>query len=202
MKPPPLDLRGVKIFSGWLSLAEQTALLDDLRRVVRAVPLVAMKTPRGGKMSVRMTAAGALGWVSDKTGYRYAEKHFNGSQWPEIPVSVLKIWNELAGTKQQPDCCLINFYGESAKMGLHRDQDEADYTYPVVSISLGDDGLFRVGNLARGGKTESLWLRSGDVAVLGGAARLIYHGVDRIRFNSSTLLPNGGRINLTMRVAR
>lgn len=85
-------------------------------------------------------------------------------------------------------------------MGLHQDKDEADFSCPVVSISLGDDGLFRIGNTTRGGKTESIWLSSGDVAVMGGDARLVYHGIDRIRPGSSTLLPKGGRINLTLRV--
>ena len=85
-------------------------------------------------------------------------------------------------------------------MGLHQDKDEADFSWPVVSVSLGDDGLFRIGNATRGGKTEKLWLKSGDVVVMGGEARLTYHGVDRIRFKSSRLLPKGGRINLTLRV--
>ena len=85
-------------------------------------------------------------------------------------------------------------------MGLHQDRDEADFQWPVVSVSLGDDGLFRIGNLTRGGKTESIWLQSGDVVVMGGEARLTYHGVDRIKPGTSTLLPKGGRINLTLRV--
>lgn len=85
-------------------------------------------------------------------------------------------------------------------MALHQDRDEADFSWPVVSVSLGDDGLFRIGNVTKGGKTESVWLNSGDVVVMGGAARLTYHGVDRIRFGSSQLLSKGGRINLTLRV--
>ena len=85
-------------------------------------------------------------------------------------------------------------------MGMHQDSDEADMQWPVVSVSLGDDGLFRMGGTKRGGKTESIWLRSGDVVVMGGDARLSYHGVDRIRAGSSTLLPKGGRLNLTLRV--
>ena len=85
-------------------------------------------------------------------------------------------------------------------MGLHQDKDEADFSCPVVSISLGDAGLFRIGGSTRNGSTESVWLESGDVCVMGGAARLTYHGIDRIRFGSSTLLKNGGRLNLTLRV--
>ncbi len=87
-------------------------------------------------------------------------------------------------------------------MGLHQDKDEADFSWPVLSVSLGDDALFRIGNTTRGGKTESIWLNSGDVVIMGGPARLAYHGIDRIRFSSSRLLPKGGRINLTLRVAR
>ena len=123
-----------------------------------------------------------------------------GRPWPAIPAEVLAIWRDLTGLDREPDCCLLNYYGEGAKMGLHQDKDEADFSFPVVSISLGDDGLFRIGNRTRGGKTESVWLSSGDVVVMGGEARLTYHGVDRIRFKSSRLLPKGGRINLTLRV--
>ena len=85
-------------------------------------------------------------------------------------------------------------------MGMHQDKDEGDFSHPVLSISLGDEALFRMGNETRGGKTESVWLRSGDVVVMGGKARLKHHGIDRVRFGSSTLLPKGGRINLTLRV--
>ena len=120
--------------------------------------------------------------------------------WPPIPDRVLKIWRDCTGLARLPDCCLVNWYGEGARMGLHQDKDEADFGYPVVSVSLGDEGLFRMGNPTRGGRTESLWLKSGDVVVMGGAARLTYHGVDRIRFGSSSLMPKGGRINLTLRV--
>jgi len=150
---------------------------------------------------VRMTSAGSLGWVSDRRGYRYAPLHPDGTPWPPIPERVLAVWRAVSGVERLPDCCLINFYGEGAKMGMHQDRDEADFAWPVVSISLGDDALFRIGNLERGGKTESVWLRSGDVMVMGGAARLAYHGVDRVAFGTSTLLPKAGRINLTLRVA-
>ena len=121
--------------------------------------------------------------------------------WPPVPETALgDLWRALVDWDRDPDCCLVNFYREGARMGLHQDRDEADFGLPVVSVSLGDEALFRMGNTTRGGKTESVWLRSGDVVVMGGAARLAYHGVDRIRFGSSTLLPDGGRINLTLRV--
>lgn len=151
-------------------------------------------------MSVRMTAAGDFGWISDRRGYRYADRHPGGAEWPPIPAAVLDIWTAVGGCARAPECCLVNFYDAQARMGLHQDRDEADFSAPVVSVSLGDSARFRVGNTTRGGTTESLWLESGDVAVMGGDARLVYHGVDRIKAGSSTLLPEGGRINLTLRV--
>lgn len=152
-------------------------------------------------MSVRMTSAGRVGWVTDRTGYRYAPKHPDGLAWPPIPSPILAIWQAVSGADVLPDCCLVNFYGEGARMGMHQDKDESSFEWPVVSVSLGDDGLFRMGGATRGGKTQSIWLHSGDVVVMGGVARLAHHGVDRIRFGSSTLLDKGGRLNLTLRVA-
>jgi alkylated DNA repair protein (DNA oxidative demethylase) len=170
-----------------------------VRGITRIAPLYAPMTRRG-PMSVRMTSAGRFGWVSDGRGYRYDMRHPEGMAWPPIPYPILALWEVLAGTERQPECCLVNFYGEGARMGLHQDRDEADFDQPVLSISLGDDGLFRVGNVERGGPTRSIWLKSGDVALLAGSGRLVHHGVDRIRYGSSTLLAQGGRLNLTLRV--
>ncbi len=195
-----LRLRGFEIHKSYLPQEAQRDLIDALRPVLKAAPLFSPKVPGGGQMSVRMTSAGAFGWYSDAEGYRYAEKHPRGVEWPAIPAPILAIWQDLTGLERQPDCCLINYYGEEARMGLHQDKDEADFSYPVVSVSLGDDGLLRVGGQSRGGRTDSVWLNSGDVVVMGGEARLAYHGVDRIRFRSSRLLPKGGRLNLTLRV--
>ena len=200
MRTPTISIRGFRIFKGLLTPEAQAALLKTLREVVAAAPLFSPDTPYGKPMSVRMTSAGKYGWYSDRTGYRYAPEHPGGSAWPPIPDPVLSIWRELVSDTRDPDCCLINFYGEGARMGMHQDRDEADFTWPVLSMSLGDEGLFRIGNKTRGGKTESIWLQSGDVVVMGGDARLTYHGVDRIKFGSSSLLPKGGRINLTCRV--
>ena len=147
-----------------------------------------------------MTSAGEYGWFTDKDGYRYIEQHPSGVPWPAIPPQVLDVWTALCTEERLPQCCLINYYDESAKLGLHQDKDEADFSWPVLSISLGDEGRFRMGETTRGGSTESLWLGSGDVVVMGGPARLAYHGIDRIRFGSSRLLPKGGRLNLTLRV--
>jgi alkylated DNA repair protein (DNA oxidative demethylase) len=200
IRPLPQEIRGFLHYPGWLTAAEQAALRDDLRAVVAQAPLFSPVTPSGKAMSVRMTSAGRFGWVSDRRGYRYSATHPDGQPWPAIPARVLDIWNAVAGTARSPECCLINFYDDQAKMGLHQDRDETDFTQPVVSISLGDDALFRIGNLTRGGATQSVWLRSGDVLVMGGDARLRYHGIDRIAPGTSPLLPRGGRINLTLRV--
>ncbi|MFD1342658.1 alpha-ketoglutarate-dependent dioxygenase AlkB family protein [Litorisediminicola beolgyonensis] len=197
-----IEIRGFVIHRGWLDRPAQERMVAGLRDVVAAAPLFAPETRRGRKMSVRMTACGDFGWVSDRRGYRYEPRHPGGTPWPPIPADILDVWDALSGTARAPECCLVNWYGEGARMGLHQDRDEADFMQPVVSISLGDEGLFRMGNVERGGSTESFWLRSGDVVVMGGEARLRHHGVDRIRFGSSTLLPQGGRINLTLRVVR
>lgn len=195
-----LTVAGFDVHKSYLGVAAQRRLLETLRDVVRAAPFVSPVTPRGKPMSVRMTAAGTYGWITDKDGYRYATRHPQGMPWPAIPDDVLATWEDLTGLARRPECCLINYYGEGARMGLHQDKDEGSFDWPVVSISLGDEGLFRMGGVSRRDRTQSIWLQSGDVVVMGGAARLAHHGVDRIRFGSSTLLPKGGRINLTLRV--
>ncbi len=195
-----LRVRGFEIHKGLLDVSAQEALVDAIRGVVSVAPLFQPDTPYGKPMSVRMSAAGTYGWFSDRKGYRYVRAHPNGRPWPAIPDNVLAIWDQVTGLERRPECCLINYYSDGARMGLHQDRDEADFKWPVVSVSLGDEGLFRIGNTTKGGKTESIWLQSGDVVVMGGAARLTYHGVDRIKAGSSTLLPKGGRINLTLRV--
>lgn len=195
-----LQIKGFEIHKELLDKPAQMELVSAIRAVVRAAPLFRPDTPYGKQMSVRMSAAGKYGWFSDRTGYRYVTTHPDGMPWPEIPDQVIQIWDVLTGLQRRPECCLINYYDADARMGLHQDKDEADFRWPVVSISLGDEGLFRIGNATRGGKTESVWLQSGDVVVMGGDARLTYHGVDRIKAGSSALLKDGGRINLTLRV--
>lgn len=197
---PVVKLRGFEIHKGFLDAEAQDRIVTRLREVIAAAPLFSPMTPYGKPMSVRMTSAGRFGWYADRKGYRYVETHPDGQPWPPIPEEVLEIWRDVSGVARLPECCLVNYYGETAKMGMHQDRDEASFDWPVVSVSLGDAGRFRIGNAERGGKTDAVWLESGDVVVMGGAARLTYHGVDRIRFGSSTLLPKGGRINLTLRV--
>lgn len=198
--PRGAQLNGARILTGWLTAEAQRALVDDVRDICKAAPLVRHATPRGKPLSVRMTAAGQAGWVSGPRGYRYARQQADGSDWPPIPRALLELWADVVPGARAPESCLVNFYGEDARMGLHVDRDEADTAQPVVSVSLGDDGLFRVGGPGRRDPTRSVWLSSGDVAILEGPSRLYHHGVDRIRFGSSTLLPRGGRLNLTLRV--
>lgn len=193
---------GIRHLAGFLDVAAQRALVEEIRAVVRAAPLYTPEMPKTGKpMSVRMTNCGALGWVTDKArGYRYQPTHpVTGDPWPPMPEGLLALWRDVSGVTVEPEACLINFYDDGAKMGLHQDRDEQDLTAPVVSVSLGDSCLFRVGQTTRNGPTRSFRLNSGDVVVLGGEGRLCFHGVDRIYPASSTLLANGGRINLTMR---
>ena len=197
-----LTVGGIFVFKEFLPSSDQLRLVEELRAVAAQAPVFSPKTKSGKPMSVRLTAAGDFGWFSDQRGYRYVQHHPSGVNWPAIPDSIMAIWRAVAGAAPDPECCLINFYGEGARMGLHQDRDEANFEWPVVSISLGDDALFRVGGTERGGKTESIWLQSGDVAVMGGPARLNYHGIDRIKFGSSSLLKEGGRLNITLRVVR
>lgn len=193
---------GVDHWPGYLAPQSQHRLLDIIRESVAEAPLFTPRMPRTGKeMSVRMTNLGMLGWVTDKErGYRYQRMHpANGKPWPAIPQMLLDIWKELSGGDVEPEACLVNFYDGDAKMGMHQDRDEETFDAPVLSLSLGDDCLFRVGRAERGGKTTGFKLVSGDAMMLSGKARLAYHGVSRIYPGTSTLLKNGGRINLTMR---
>ena len=194
--------KGIRHIPGFLDRPKQEALVESIRAVVANAPLYVPAMPRTGKpMSVRMTNCGSLGWVTDKErGYRYQPQHpVTGKSWPAMPDALLEIWRTVSGTPKEPEACLVNFYADDARMALHQDRDEKDLETPVVSISLGDSCLFRVGGTARGGGTLSFKLASGDIVVLGGEGRLAFHGVDKIYPNTSTLLKNGGRINLTLR---
>lgn len=193
---------GLRIVPGYLDRAAQAAMRDALQDVFARAPLYTPRMPKTGKpMSVQMTNCGPLGWVIDaERGYRYQATHpETGAPWPPMPAALLAAWRELADYDHAPEACLINLYGPDAKMGLHQDRDEVDFSAPVVSLSLGDTCLFRIGGTRRSDPTRSIRLASGDAVVLGGAARLAFHGVDRIMPGTSTLLPEGGRINLTMR---
>lgn len=193
---------GIRYLPDHFDRAAQQALVEDIRRAVETAPLFVPAMPRTGKeMSVRMTNCGPLGWVTDKErGYRYQSTHpVTQKPWPPIPDVLLRLWETVSAYPHPPEACLVNFYTDTAKMGLHQDRDEVDLAAPVVSVSLGDDCLFRLGGTKRDGPTRSFRLRSGDVVILGGEGRLAFHGVDRIYPSTSALLKNGGRINLTLR---
>ncbi len=199
--PPGGASSGLRLHPGYLDRRRQEELLAALRGVLAAAPLFTPRMPKSGRpFTVRMSNCGPLGWVSDAGGYRYQTAHpVTGEPWPPMPEALLAMWDDLAGYPHPPQACLINFYGPAAKMGLHQDRDEADFAAPVLSLSLGDSCLFRVGGLRRGDPSRSFRLTSGDAVVLAGDSRLAFHGVDRIEPGTSTLLAEGGRINLTLR---
>jgi alkylated DNA repair protein (DNA oxidative demethylase) len=193
---------GLSLFPGFLDEAAQRSLVEELRAGAVLAPPYRPRMPRTGQpWSITQTNFGPLGWVSDERGYRYEDLHpLTGKPWPAIPPALRALWDELAGYPAPPECCLVNIYrGAKAKMGLHQDRDEAAMNAPVVSVSLGDACIFRVGGFARRDATKSFRLASGDVLVLGGAARLRFHGVDRVLPGTSQLIEGGGRLNLTLR---
>ncbi|MDE2445721.1 MAG: alpha-ketoglutarate-dependent dioxygenase AlkB [Alphaproteobacteria bacterium] len=199
-----MNYDGVRHFPGLLDRTVQETLVEGLREAVKQAPLFVPLMPRTGRpFSVRMTNLGVLGWVSDRAGYRYQATHpETGKPWPPMPEALLEVWHKVSSFAGEPEACLVNFYQGGAKMGLHQDKDEEDFSAPVVSISLGDTALFRFGGTERGGKTATLKLASGDVVVMGGKSRLCFHGIDRVYSGTSTLLKEGGRINLTLRRVR
>lgn len=198
----PFSQTGFRLVPAALGPQAQAGLLDEVLARAERAPFYRPVTPGGKPMSVEMTNFGPLGWVTDARGYRYQPTHpVTGEPWPDIPEPLLGLWAELAGASAPPDACLVNLYGEGARMGLHQDRDEADFAYPVLSVSLGDTAVFRLGGQGRRDPTASVRLASGDVCVLAGPARLAHHGVDRILPGSSRLVPGGGRINLTLRRA-
>lgn len=182
---------------------QQKHLLDEVMEKLKQAPLYRPVMPGTAKpFSAEESNFGPLGWVSDKNGYRYQPSHpVTGAPWPSIPQPLLDLWAEI-NPPPEPECCLVNLYRAGAKMGLHQDRDEKDVSAAVIGVSLGDEALFRIGGSARGGKTVSVPLASGDVIAFGGTARLAYHGIDRIRPGTSRLLPGGGRLSLTLRRVR
>ncbi len=192
---------GLLLARGFFDAEAQKRLAAEILAITTRSPLYVPRMPRSGKpLSVKMTNCGTLGWVSDIDGYRYQPRHpETGEPWAPIPALAMQAWRELSGDPLTPQACLVNFYGASARLGLHQDSDEGDFSAPVVSISLGDSALFRYGGLRRNDPTRRVKLDSGDVIVLGGPSRLVFHGVDRIIPGTSDLLPGGGRINLTLR---
>lgn len=193
---------GFRFWPGRFAPADQARLRDLVMAALATAPLYRPVTRAGRPFSVEMSNMGPLGWVSDRAGYRYQATHpGTGEPWPPMPEVLTDLWASLAGWPEPPDACLINLYRSGAKMGLHQDKDERDLAAPVLSVSLGDAAMFRIGP-ADGGPTKSIRLQSGDVCALTGPARLARHGVDRVIAGSSSLVPGGGRLNLTLRRAR
>jgi len=191
---------GVFFWREKFNRVNQERLLADVIALEKQAPFYRPQMPGSGKpFSVEETNFGLLGWVSDKSGYRYEPHHpLTNKPWPKMPEALIALWEEISASPPA-ECCLVNFYRAGARMGLHQDKDERAMSAPVVSVSLGDDAAFRIGGTERHRPTKSLKLSSGDVVMFGGPARLAYHGIDRILPGSSTLLPGGGRINLTLR---
>jgi len=196
------DLDGFRLWPGLLDRAAQEALRDAVFARLRQGPWYIPRMPKTGQpMRVRMTNFGPLGWVTDKErGYRYQATHpETDAPWADIPPRLLELWDGLTGYTAPPEACLVNLYEGDARMSLHVDSDEEAWDAPVLSISLGDTAIFRIGGSLRSDPTRSVRLASGDVCMLGGPSRRAYHGVDRILPGTSRLLPKGGRINLTLR---
>jgi DNA oxidative demethylase len=198
-----MRFNGFRLIPQALDDVAQAGLVAAVMAAAEAAPFHTPMTPYGRRMSVGQTSFGPMGWVSDASGYRYDPVHpLTGRPWPAMPEVLLDLWARHAGADRAPDSCLVNLYRGTARMGLHVDADEADRTVPVLSISLGDTAVFRLGGERRSDPTRSVRLASGDVCVLGGDARRAYHGIDRILAGSSRLIEGGGRINLTLRRAR
>lgn len=184
----------------------EKALLDDLHWVAGAAPFRHMVTPGGHRMSAAMTNCGTAGWVSDRGGYRYDPNDpASGRAWPPMPRSFLDLAASAAAAAGfagfLPDACLINRYEPGARLTLHQDRDEDDFSAPIVSVSLGLPATFLFGGLRRNDPVRRVPLRHGDIAVWGGPARLAFHGVAPMKRGEHPLL-GAHRINLTFRKAR
>ncbi len=197
-----METDGFRLFPDAMTPQQQASMAQEVLTLVGLAPLYHPTTPGGRPMSVAMTNLGARGWMSDKNGYRYLTTHpVTGAPWPAMPDSLVHIWRRFGERSDSPDACLVNLYRAGARMSLHQDRDERDFSAPVVSVSLGDTALFRLGGLERRDPTRSFRLSSGDICVLSGRSRLAFHGVDRILSGSSQLIPGGGRLNLTLRLS-
>jgi alkylated DNA repair protein (DNA oxidative demethylase) len=193
---------GFQLLPEYFDPASEAMLIAEVVAKVAEAPFFRPVTPGGQAMSVEMTNLGAVGWFTDRAGYRYQPQHpGTGRRWPAIPAALLALWDDVTHGGPAPDACLVNLYRVGARMGLHQDRDERDFSHPVVSVSLGDAAIFRIGGPSRRDPTVSFKLSSGDVCLLAGPARLAFHGVDRILPGSSRLVPGGGRINLNLRRA-
>ena len=198
----PLEIGpGIRLWPCALDDVTQRGLIAEIFEREAAAPFYCPRMPLSGKpFSVEETNFGRLGWTSNESGYSYSPVHpVTGKRWPGIPPRLLRLWRWATGYPAPPECCLVNLYRGAARMGFHQDRDEQALDAPVLSVSLGDTALFRIGGISRRGPTKSLKLASGDVLAFGGAARLAFHGIDRVIPRTSALIRGGGRINLTLR---
>ena len=203
---PPALPEGMFLRPGVVDFLGQQRLQAALETVLRAVPPARIRTKGGGLTAAAMTNCGVVGWWGDAKGYRYiSASPQTGLPWPPIPDEFIKLiqgvtsespWPDFA-----PDACLINAYAAGAKMGLHQDRNEKDFSQPIITVSLGDAADFLIGGFARGDKTQALKLRSGDVLLMGGASRMRFHGVRKIYPGTSPLDEISGRYSLTFRKA-
>jgi alkylated DNA repair protein (DNA oxidative demethylase) len=195
---------GAVLLRGAVGIGDED-LMNEIHRVAAVSPFRRVVTPSGKPMSVEITSCGAVGWTSDRRGYRYEAKDLiTGESWPAMPMHFRELASRVAAQagydRYVPDTCLINKYSVGSKMGMHQDRDERDFTQPIVSVSLGLPIIFRFGGATRGGKTAKVQLQHGDVVVFGGAARLAFHGVGTLRKGEHPLT-GAARYNLTFRVA-
>jgi alkylated DNA repair protein (DNA oxidative demethylase) len=196
---------GATLLAGFALLWE-SELLAALERVTEAAPFRNMVVPGGRRMSVAMTSCGALGWVTDRTGYRYVDRDpESGRPWPRMPEVFVNLAASAAAQggypSFAPDSCLLNRYEPGARLSLHQDKDETDFSAPIVSVSLGLPAIFLWGGAQRGDRARRLPLRHGDVVVWGGPARLTFHGIAPLADGEHALLDRR-RVNLTFRRAR
>jgi DNA oxidative demethylase len=196
---------GALLLRGFARLRD-IELVAALRSITEQAPFRHMHTPGGHEMSVAMTNCGALGWVTDRSGYRYdAIDPQSGQNWPAMPPVFLELATQASDAAGfvgfAPDACLINRYEPGARMSLHQDRDEQDFNNPIVSVSLGLSAIFLFGGLKRSDKPDRYRLEHGDVVVWGGPSRLFFHGVAPLTDGEHALLGRA-RINLTFRRAR
>jgi alkylated DNA repair protein (DNA oxidative demethylase) len=188
----------------YLSKSQQQEILQHCREIGKKSPLFSPTMKNGSPFNYQMTNCGKVGWISDQNGYRYDDKHpVTNKPWQPIPGVIRNLVKSLAAEvgdyNYKPETCLINYYTQSSKLGLHQDNTEVNQKSPIISISLGDDGIFLIGGKRRKDPTKEIILKSGDILILHGESRMFYHGIKGIILGTSNLLKSGGRLNLTMR---
>lgn len=200
-----LSTKGFFLIKSRLNKAAQQEILAAARLVVKQAPLFRPAMPRSGQQfNYSMTNCGELGWVADINGYRYQKNHpVTQEPFPIMPNAIkelaIALASETGDANFYPESCLLNFYSKGAKLGLHQDNTEKNLLAPIISISLGDTGIFTLGGEQRRDKTKDYIIQSGDCIVMGGESRNYFHGFKGIVPNTSSLLKSGGRLNLTIR---